>query len=63
MQEQADVLGVQIFQLYGNLLTDEVFQPWEEIVKVQTNTIPWEDIRGEGHEEKTGKPGPPSWIV
>ena len=40
VQEQADVLGVQIFQLYGNLLTDEACQPWEKIVKAQTDTIP-----------------------
>ncbi len=49
------MLRVQIFQLYGNLLTDEARQPWEKIVKVQTNTIPWEDLRGEVHEEKAGK--------
>ena len=28
-QERADMLGMQIFQLYGNLLTDEARQPWE----------------------------------
>ena len=55
MQEQADELGMQIFQLYGNLLTDEDCQPWDKIVKVKTNTIPWEDLRGEVHEEKAGK--------
>ena len=33
-QERSDMLGVQIFQLYGNLLTDEACQPWEKIVKV-----------------------------
>ena len=50
-----DTLGVQIFQLYGNLLTDEARQPWEKIVKAQTDTIPREDLRGEVHEEKAGK--------
>ena len=60
-QERADMLGVQIFQLYGNLFTDEAHQPWEKIVKVQTDTIPREDLHGEVHEEKEGKPGPPSW--
>ena len=40
VQERADMLGVQIFQLYGNLLTDEAHQPWEKIVKAQTDTIP-----------------------
>ena len=39
-QNQVDVLGMLIFQLYGNLLTYEVCQPWEKIVKAQTNTIP-----------------------
>ena len=54
-QERADMLGAQIFQLYGNLLTDEARQPWEKIVKAQTDTIPREDLRGEVHEEKAGK--------
>ena len=49
------MLGAQIFQLYGNTLTDEARQPWEKIVNVQTNTIPWEDICGEVHGEKAGK--------
>ncbi len=55
MQEKADMLGAQIFQLYGNLLTDEAQQPWEKIVKVQTDIIPREDLHGEVHEEKAGK--------
>ena len=55
MQDRADVLGTQIFQLYGNILTDEACQPWEKIVKAQTDTIPWEDLRGEVHEKKAGK--------
>ena len=49
------MLGVQIFQLYGNLLTYEAFQPWEKIVKAQSNTIPWEDLCSEVHGEKTWK--------
>ena len=49
------MLGAQIFQLYGNLLTDEACQPWEKIVKAQTDTIPQEDLRGEVHEGKAGK--------
>jgi hypothetical protein len=40
VQEQADMFGMQIFQLYGNLLTDEACQPRQKIVKAQTNTIP-----------------------
>jgi len=54
-QDRADVIGMQIFQLYGNLLTDEARQPWEKIVKAQTDTIPWEDLRGEVHDKKAGK--------
>jgi hypothetical protein len=54
-QARADVLGAQIFQLYGNLLTDEARQPWEKIVKDQTDTVPWEDLRGGVHEKKAGK--------
>ncbi len=49
------MLGMQIFQLFGNFLTDEAHQPWEKIVKVQTNTLSREDLRGEVHEEKAGK--------
>ena len=49
VQARADMLGVQIFQLYGNLLTDEAHQPWEKIVKEQTNTFPWEDLHGKVH--------------
>ena len=57
------MLGAQIFQFYENHLTDEACQPWEKMVKMQTDTIPWEDLRGEVHQEKAGKPGPPSWSV
>ncbi len=49
------MLGAQIFQHYGNVLTDEACQPWEKIVKVQTNTLSREDLHGEVHEEKAGK--------
>ena len=49
------MLHAQTFQLYGNLLTDEARQPWEKIVKMQTDTIPREDLRGEVHEEEAGK--------
>ena len=40
-QERADMLSMQIFQLYGNQLTHEACKPWEKIMKVQTDTIPW----------------------
>ena len=49
------MLGAQIFKLYGNLLTDEARQPWEKIVKAQTNTIPREDLHGEVNEEMARK--------
>ncbi len=49
------MLGAQIFQLYGNLLTDEACQSWEKIVKVQTDTFSQEDLHGEVHEKKAGK--------
>ena len=55
------MLGMQIFQLYGNLLTNEAGQPQEKIVKVQTDTIPWEDLCGEVHEVKAGKTWTSSW--
>jgi hypothetical protein len=35
-----DTIRVQIFQLYANLLMDEVCQPWDRLVKAQTNTAP-----------------------
>ena len=54
-QERADMLGAQIFQLYGNLLMDEACQSWEKIVKAHTDTIPRKDLCGEVHEEKAGK--------
>ena len=34
---------------------DEARQPWEKIVNAQTDTIPWEDLCGEVHEEKARK--------
>ena len=49
------MLGMQIFHLYGNLLTDEACQSWENIVKAHTDTIPWEDLHGDVHEKKAEK--------
>ncbi len=49
------MLGTQIFQLYGNFPTDGAHQPWEKIVKAQTDTIPREDLCGEVHEQKAGE--------
>ena len=47
---------MQVFQLYENLLTDEAHQPWEKIMKVQTDTILWDALHGEVHEKKVEKP-------
>ena len=55
VQELVNKLGMQIFQLYGNLLIDKACQPWEKILKARTDTIPWEDLHGEVHEKKAGK--------
>jgi len=49
------VLDAQTFQIYGNLLTDEARQLWGNIVKAQADTISWDDLHGEVHEEKAGK--------
>ena len=46
--------GVQIFQLYANLHTDDAHQPWEKVVKAQTDTAPWDDLWGEVHKRKAG---------
>ena len=46
------MLGNQIFQLYGNLLTDEACQTWNKIIKAQLDTISWEDLHGEVHDKK-----------
>eukprot|EP00804_Cyclotella_cryptica_P030064 CCRYP_016957-RA/>CCRYP_016957-RA protein AED:0.30 eAED:0.30 QI:0/-1/0/1/-1/1/1/0/152 len=46
--------ALEVFQLYANLLTEEARQPWDLIVKEQTESSPFHDIF-ESKEEVTGK--------
>ena len=63
-QDRVEVLGMQIFLLYGNLLTDEVRQPWEKIVKAQTTlSSPGKTSVVRCMIRRQGKPGHPSWIA
>lgn len=39
-ETKAKVMGVHIFQLHPNLLSNKSCQPWEKIVKAQTETAP-----------------------
>jgi hypothetical protein len=43
--------GAKLFELYGNLLSDEARQPWEKIIKAQVTRAPWEDVKGVTHME------------
>jgi hypothetical protein len=43
------------FELYGNLLSDETRQPWDEIVQAQTTKCPWKDIHGVTHDKTPTK--------
>jgi hypothetical protein len=47
--------GTRVFELYANLLSDEARQTWEKIVKAQTKTAPWEDLKGTVHTEQGKK--------
>jgi hypothetical protein len=49
--------GAKAFELYGNLLSDEVRQSWEKIVQAQMTKCPWEDIYGVTHDETPAKTG------
>ncbi len=49
--------GAKLFELYGNLLSDEARQPWEKIIKAQVTTSPWEDVKGVTHLETPTKNG------
>eukprot|EP00804_Cyclotella_cryptica_P001515 CCRYP_003736-RA/>CCRYP_003736-RA protein AED:0.40 eAED:0.40 QI:0/-1/0/1/-1/1/1/0/99 len=37
-------LALEVFQLYANLLTEEARQPWDLILKEQTESSPFQDI-------------------
>ena len=47
--------GAKLFELYGNLLSDEARQPWEKIIKAQVTNSPWEDVKGVTHLETPTK--------
>eukprot|EP00804_Cyclotella_cryptica_P025636 CCRYP_002848-RA/>CCRYP_002848-RA protein AED:0.28 eAED:0.28 QI:0/-1/0/1/-1/1/1/0/205 len=46
--------ALEVFQLYANLLTEEARQPWDLIVKEQTESSPFHDILSR-KEEVTGQ--------
>ena len=47
--------GEELFELYGNLLSDEARQPWEKIIKAQVMQAPWEDVFGIPHTKTPTK--------
>jgi len=47
--------GVNLFELYRNLLSDETRQPWEKIIKAQVTSSPCEDMKGVTHLEAPTK--------
>ena len=47
--------ALAVFQLYANLLTEEARQPWDLIVKEQTESAPFHDIFGVEKKKSPGK--------
>eukprot|EP00804_Cyclotella_cryptica_P020566 CCRYP_003405-RA/>CCRYP_003405-RA protein AED:0.22 eAED:0.74 QI:0/0/0/1/1/1/2/0/267 len=47
--------ALEVFQLYANLLTEEARQPWDLIVKEQTESSPFHDIFGVERKKSPGK--------
>eukprot|EP00804_Cyclotella_cryptica_P026564 CCRYP_020447-RA/>CCRYP_020447-RA protein AED:0.15 eAED:0.20 QI:0/-1/0/1/-1/1/1/0/387 len=47
--------ALEVFQLYANLLTEEARQPWDLIVKEQTESMPFHDIFGVERKKSLGK--------
>eukprot|EP00804_Cyclotella_cryptica_P019427 CCRYP_006602-RA/>CCRYP_006602-RA protein AED:0.28 eAED:0.63 QI:0/0/0/1/1/1/2/0/305 len=47
--------ALEVFQLYANLLTEEARQPWDLIVKEQTESTPFHDIFGVERKKSPGK--------
>jgi hypothetical protein len=47
--------ALEVFQLYANLLTEEARQPWDLIVKEQTESNPFHDIFGVERKKSPGK--------
>eukprot|EP00804_Cyclotella_cryptica_P011196 CCRYP_007725-RA/>CCRYP_007725-RA protein AED:0.19 eAED:0.50 QI:0/0/0/1/1/1/2/0/254 len=48
-------LALEVFQLYANLPTEEARQPWDLIVKEQTESTPFHDIFGVERKKSPGK--------
>jgi hypothetical protein len=48
-------VGDQVFQLYANFLSEEVRQPWNEILAEQIDCSPWKDLRGNVHNTPRSK--------
>ena len=46
---------MKLFELNGNLLSNEADQPWEKIIKAQVTSSPWEDVKGVTHMETPTK--------
>ena len=47
--------ALAVFQLYANLLTEEARQPWDLIVKEQTESSPFHDVFGVEKKKSPGK--------
>eukprot|EP00804_Cyclotella_cryptica_P007125 CCRYP_014513-RA/>CCRYP_014513-RA protein AED:0.12 eAED:0.65 QI:0/0/0/1/1/1/2/0/396 len=47
--------ALEVFQLYANFLTEEARQPWDLIVKEQTESTPFHDIFGVERKKSPGK--------
>ena len=45
-ETNVEVVGAQIVQLYANSLYDKSRLSWEKIIKAQTETAPWVDLKG-----------------
>ena len=55
LKKQKTTAAQAVFQLYANLLTKEVHQPWDVIVKEQTESSPYSDIFGVEWSKSPGK--------
>ncbi len=47
--------GANVFELYGNLLSDEARQSWKKIIKSQVTHAPLEAVYGVMHSETPTK--------
>ncbi len=55
IKKQKTTMVQAVFQLYGNLLTKEARQPWDVIVKEQTELSPYTNIFGVEWPKSPGK--------